>query len=98
MGAFIGRNWRAMKVVSRRTERIVSGKGDGSWGWGEDEEGPRDQKIPDRLMRITLLGKSEAVMRSSIQSGFTVMGFSTSDSTSGLWLSLERFAVHCGIC
>lgn len=50
-----------------------------------------DQKIPDQQTKITFLDKVETAIRSGIESRFSVMGFSTSDSILGLWFSVKHF-------
>lgn len=47
-----------------------------------------DQKIPDRPIKITFLGKVDTAVMSDTEPRFRVMGFSTSDSIWGLWFSL----------
>lgn len=60
---------------------------------GVDGEGHRN-RLPQgyrlknsRLTKIIFLEKFETAMRSGIKSRFSVKGFSTSDSTLGLWFS-----------
>lgn len=44
-----------------------------------------DQKIPDWLIKVAILGKVKAAIRSGIKSQLGSMGFSMSDTILGLW-------------
>lgn len=44
-----------------------------------------DQKIPDWLIKVAILGKVKAAIRSGIKSQLGSMGFSMSDAILGLW-------------
>ena len=50
-------------------------------------EGPQGQyqKIPDWLIKILFLVKTETAVRLGIKSGFSNMGFNTSDTIWGVW-------------
>lgn len=43
-----------------------------------------EQKIPDRLTKVTFLVRTETVIRPGIKSRFDIMGFSASDPILGL--------------
>lgn len=44
-----------------------------------------DQEVPNWLIKIPLLVKAETTVRLGIKSGFSNMGFNTSDTIWGVW-------------
>ena len=71
---------------------------DNLWGGGRERHGfltvqiasgdhiiGFDQKIPDWLIKIVLLGEAETPIRPDIKSRFSILGVSTSDAILGLW-------------
>ena len=47
-----------------------------------------DQKIPDWLIKVAILGKVKAAVRSGVTPRLGIMGFNKSEASLNLWFSL----------